>query len=70
MIWCMILIGTVASGFNFIIAVWRLDVIVLDSRFDGSVARLEKPYMFCEWGYILHNDALLLFSLCHCGLVE
>ncbi|GJR17131.1 hypothetical protein Tco_0318064 [Tanacetum coccineum] len=47
-----------------------VDAIVLDSRFIGNVARLEEPYMYCEWGYILHNDALLLFSLFHCGLVE
>ncbi|GJW69455.1 RNA-directed DNA polymerase, eukaryota, reverse transcriptase zinc-binding domain protein [Tanacetum coccineum] len=47
-----------------------VDAIVLDSRFVGNVARLEEPYMYCEWGYILHNDALLLFSLFHCEVVE
>ncbi|GJT83822.1 RNA-directed DNA polymerase, eukaryota, reverse transcriptase zinc-binding domain protein [Tanacetum coccineum] len=31
---------------------------VLDSSGARNVANLEEPFMVCEWGYNLHNDAL------------
>ncbi|GKA28993.1 RNA-directed DNA polymerase, eukaryota, reverse transcriptase zinc-binding domain protein [Tanacetum coccineum] len=40
-----------------------VDTTVFGSKVEGNVARLVEPHEYCEWGYILHNDALLLLDL-------